>query len=329
MPRRPRIPIWKHRRHQRGPVWRFLGEAWRSQWLGYYFVAAAGALALIWMLRVPPPGRSLIAMGIAAAIMALRADMRGREKWLWTFVLFAFAYVEVRALNQDRAEQQAFQNRLQENFASIGNGIKSAVAESDRNFGDTMSRLDTALAGIRDSIKTQTGGDSFAFVTFTAQPNQQFLVAITSHGRYPLRDIRVTLMDDERRLQAMQEYNKHPDGNWIAAIQSSDTYYQVPYLRPQSPEGPSGDVELLGSYPFGSKDAKDLTVAFSSFNGYWNERLHLRRVDGRWHQALSVIGPTVKQNLKPFIYSDSDYPEGRAIAERDWARIKPQSVTRH
>ena len=44
---------------------------------------------------------------------------------------------------------------------------------------------------------------------------------------------------------------------------------------------------MMGSYPFGAKDANGLTIAFSSLNGYWNERLHLRRIDGKWHQASS------------------------------------------
>jgi hypothetical protein len=82
---------------------------------------------------------------------------------------------------------------------------------------------------------------------------------------------------------------------------------------------------MLANYPFSTKDENNLTIAFSSLNGYWNERLHLRRINGKWHQALSVMGPTVKQSSHPFIYSDPDYPEGRALAEKDWARVKPQS----
>jgi len=167
-----------------------------------------------------------------------------------------------------------------------------------------------------------TGGDSFAYITFTPQPNEQFVIAITSHGKYPLREIRVTMMDEERRLLAMQEYNKKPGGDWIRAIQAGDTYFQVPYLRPQGPEAPGGDVEMLGTYPFGSKDTNDLTISFSSYNGYWNERLHLRRIGGKWLQALSVIGPTAKSVREPFEYFDHEFPDGKGIARRDWPLAK-------
>src|ERR1019366_5459846 len=193
------------------------------------------------------------------------------------------------------------------------NGIKEVIQEDRTHFDETME-------GITSSVKAQTGGDSFAYITFTPEPGiikfnnfpvapgPQFLVSITSHGKYPLREIHATMMDDGRRLAAMEEYNKHPDGDWMKAVESGDTRYQYPYLRPQSSEGPSGDVELLGMYPFPKGDSDRLSIAFSSLNGYWNETLHLGRVNGTWHQCLSVMGPTVKQATNPFIYCDSGWP---------------------
>jgi hypothetical protein len=262
-------------------------------------------------------------LGVVAVIMAVRADhFSHTERVVWTLIAVALFIAEMRAVYRDRDEHDSQQaearQREEREFREIAGGISKAIEKSDRNFAQTM-------AGISDAIKGETGGDSFAFITFTPEPNQQFLVAITSHGKYPLREVHATMIDEERRLQAMQEFNKHPEGNWIAAIQVGDTEFRVPYLRPQSAEAPSGDVEMLGGYPFGSKDANDLTIAFSSLNGYWNERLHLRKVNGQWHQALSLMGPTAKQALHPFIYFDSDYPEGKALAEKDWPRVKQKS----
>lgn len=143
-----------------------------------------------------------------------------------------------------------------------------------------------------------------------------------SHGKYPLREVHATMMDDELRLDGMEEYNKHPESNWSRVIQSGDTEYHCLYLKPQSQEGPSGDVELLGIYPLPKKDSNRLSIAFSSPNGYWNETLHLGRVNGAWHQCLSVLGPTAKQSTKPFVYCDADWPEGKALAEKDWVIAK-------
>jgi hypothetical protein len=132
------------------------------------------------------------------------------------------------------------------------------------------------------------------------------------------------MMDDERRLAAMQEYNKHPNGDWIKAINSADSEYQMPYLRPQSNEAPQGEVDVIGLYPMPQGDSKKLTMNFSAPNGYWNEVLHLGRVNGIWRQCLSVLGPTVKQAKHPFIYCDSDWPEGRKLAEGDWVFVPPK-----
>jgi hypothetical protein len=193
---------------------------------------------------------------------------------------------------------------------------------------------DAIFAGVRDDIKMQTGGDSFAYITLTPEPGivrfnnlpqipeGYFLVAITSHGKYPLRQVHATMMDDELRLAAMAEYNKHLNGNFMNVINSTDSEYEIPYLRPQSAEAPSGQVEAIGIHPLTQRDSNRLSIAFSSLNGYWSETLHMGRVNGIWHQCLSVMGPTVKQAKKAFIYCESDWPEGKALAEKDW-QFKP------
>jgi hypothetical protein len=151
-----------------------------------------------------------------------------------------------------------------------------------------------------------------------------FAVSVSSHGKYPLRGTHAIMMDDERRLTAMEEYNKHPRGDWMEAINSADSEYEMPYLRPQSNEAPQGEVDVIGLYPTPLGDSKKLTVHFSAPNGYWNEVLHLGRVGGKWRQCLSVLGPTVGQTKHPFIYCDSDWPQGKKLAENDWVFVPPK-----
>jgi len=290
-----------------------------------------------WYWHPPVPNKAVLILTGVTVVMAL-LEMRSPQKAVYLILVLSLMFIENRAINKDRADAtRAEDDRRKEErdkFQTIADGIEKAIRQSATQFDASMRRSDAIVAGVGSSIKTQTGGDSFAYVTFTpesanihfaglpASSGPQFLVAVTSHGKYPLRETHCTLMDDERRVQAMLEYNKHPDGNWVAAINSVDTPYYIHYLRPQSPEAPRGDVETIGLYPFGAKDANDLTVVCSSSNGYWNERLHLRRINGQWHQSLSVMGPTVKQSLHPFIYFDSDFPAGKAIAEKDWPHVK-------
>lgn len=287
--------------------------------------------------------------------MTVRADRFSHgEKVVYVMIAFALFFVEMKAIYKDREdhdrEQSEARKRENDSFAIIASGIEGAITQSQKDFKATTKKSDAIMGGVSDSIKSQTGGDSFAYITFTVEAGYvhfeekdpicrqisgsaqrdptgpYFQVAITSHGKYPLRELHATMMDDERRLAAKDEYNKHPEGDWIKAISSSDTEYRCLYLKPQSTEGPTGDVEMLGTYPLPKGNPKRLSIAFRSPNGYWDETLHLGLVNGQWHQCVSVVGPTAKQFVKPFIRCDSaGWPEGKALAEKDWPTPKPKA----
>jgi hypothetical protein len=264
---------------------------WTVKQVWTTFGLSFGLAVFIWFAFSPPiPGVAIAALAVLAVLMTLvlPKEPSKREKVLWMTGSFALMLIEILAITHDRQKQDA-------NFRVM-------------------------LTDVEDSIKTQTGGDSFAYITFEEQPSGQFEIYVTSQGKYPLQQIYATIMDDERRQRAMEEYNKHPTGNWIAAINSADTVIQIRYLRPESPDAPLGDREPLMPYPFGTKNEDNLTIAFHGFNGDWTERLHLRRFDGKWHQALSVIGPTAQRMRQPFVHFDGDFPEGQALAEKDWPR---------
>jgi hypothetical protein len=310
-------------------------------------------------------------LGGVAAFMAL-VEMKPLHKALYFALIMALIFTENRAIDKDRhdfANDEA-NRRTTENtqFSNIGSSItdnvqklldssdskfRQTIQRENEHFAVTTKRSDAIFRGVIDTMKTQTGGDSFAYITFTPESGDlsitttptmtilnaqsgppvpdQFLVSIASHGKYPLREVNVWMKDAEQTAQAMLEYSKRPGSDFTKAVQAGDTNYQIRYLRPVSPESPTGDVKPLGLYPPSLSDAKDLDISFSSSNGYWNERLHLRKIDGKWHQALSVMGPTTRQVHHPFIYSDADYPEGKAIAEKDWKMFNPtvaQGVTR-
>lgn len=311
--------------------------------LSWLCVLALLLRGISWMFQLPTVGKGGLFLAVGATLMPLFWEKVGTiPRMSWIAMLFLLLAVEYRAIDKDRAEfaRDEARRRQEENqkFSDIGtaiaNNVEKLLDHSDSEFAKTMARSDAIMSGVADSIETQTGGSSFAFITFTAQPAQAFemhwnnflaprgeayfLVSVTSQGKYPLRGTRAIMMDDERRLAAMQEYNKHPNGDWITAINSGDTEYQLPYLRPQSAEAPQGEVDVIGIYPMPQGDSKRLTMNFSAPNGHWNEALHLSRVNGIWHQCLSVLGPTVKQAKHPFIYCDSEWAEGKKLAEKDW-----------
>src|SRR4029077_3820874 len=119
---------WNIFKEQYWPHWE---EVWERPMLGYVFLAAAGALIVYWHLSVPPPNYAVVAMGVAAALAALRPAMRGREKWLWTVAMFAFAWIEIRAVNVDRKKSE-------DNFSQISEGLKTSIKQSKDDFDATM-----------------------------------------------------------------------------------------------------------------------------------------------------------------------------------------------
>jgi hypothetical protein len=299
-----------------------------------------------WWQWHPPVGTYIGVLGVLGVIVPWLfrppEKMKKGEKALWTLVLFVLFGLELRTLyfdrdEHDRTEAHARCEQLH-NFGEIAAKLNGAIESSQKQFEITMARSDQVIAGLGDTMKIQTGGNSFAFITFTPEPAQAFemhwnnfvaprgepyfVVWVTSHGKYPLHDTQATMMDDERRLAAMQESNNHPNEDWIKSIRSADTEYQLPYLRPQSAEAPQGQVDFIGIYPMPHGDSKKLTINFAAPNGYWNEVLHLARVNGIWHQCLRVTGPTTDQVAHPFIYCDQGWPEGRTLAEKDWPHVK-------
>ncbi len=303
-------------------------------WFHIPIQLTVAACCIYWYLHVPAPNKAVLLLGGVAAIMGF-VEMRPMHKAIYFVLIIWLMFIETHAIDKDRLDfaQAEHEKRKEETqqFSGIRDDLKAAIKQGSEHFDATMAHSDTIMAGVSDNMRTQTGGDSFGYITFTPEPanvrfNQfpttsgpYFLVSITSHGRFPLRGLHVWMMDPERQLQAMQ----HTETDAVQSAHAGDTYYEVPYLRPQSPEAPTGDVQILGTYPFGTTDANDLTIAFSGPNGFWDERLHLRRVNGTWLQALTVIGPTVKQ-MKPFVKFDEGYPDSKGLAERDWPRPTPK-----
>ncbi len=102
--------------------------------------------------------------------------MTGREKWLWAMVLFAFALIEIRAINHDRNEHDAQQaqarQRERESFEGIAGRINRAIQQSDEHFQATMRSTDALVRSTTTTVHTSqqtldrmTGAGSYLVVT--------------------------------------------------------------------------------------------------------------------------------------------------------------------
>jgi hypothetical protein len=62
-------------------------------------------------------------MAAIAGVMALRQDMKAREKFMWFALLLAFMGVETRAINDDGIKREAA-------FKAIGEGIRAQLVQT-------------------------------------------------------------------------------------------------------------------------------------------------------------------------------------------------------
>jgi len=222
--------------------------------------------------------------------------MTGRERWLWTVVLFAFAIVELRAINHDRTEHDLDQGRIRheetEHFQSIANGLSNSIDQAQRNFGATMDRM----ASI---VQTETGGNSFCYVTFLpTRSGVDDLVGLAFHrGRYSLHDLTVRFVELDHVTEIVRP------GVPVGVLDySTNEVFRVGNLSPGTSSAPLKDFKLAGS------DKKDMNIFFSATNGVWYEKARLRRVEGIWKQAIKVFRYGNKEGAVMFEKVEPGYP---------------------
>jgi hypothetical protein len=131
-------------------------------------------LAAYWLHFIPSPGKSVAALAVAATIMTFRKDLTGIEKSFLTFVLFLFLLIEVKAIDQDRDENNAKQKAF---FQDQHDNFQAVTQQASTNFSTTTSGLTKAIAGLnvvlgatqdvaklaKQDLENTTGENSFGF----------------------------------------------------------------------------------------------------------------------------------------------------------------------
>jgi hypothetical protein len=173
-------------------------QVWKKSWFGYLLIAGSLSVLLWFYRHLPPSGYAATTLAVVAGVMALRAEMGGREKWLWFGLLFAFLGVEIRAINNDRHDQnQQFHTIASGLETSISQGT-TAITQSQQEFQSTMNEMKGILTK-EDNTLTQTmGGAGYPFFlpTFPIRKDSVFPVKVfyRSPKKLPLVDVNVDVM---------------------------------------------------------------------------------------------------------------------------------------
>jgi len=137
-------------------------ETWKS-WPTSAFLCGSGTLAAIWTWwTVPAPGVSIAILGLVAAVMSLRGEMRPLEKAAWMLIISGLLVSEIQSIRTDRrqADEQAKSDRQIQDEA-----FRKVLRKEDDQLQRTLQGFEMVRRMAKTSIENQTGGDSYAYVT--------------------------------------------------------------------------------------------------------------------------------------------------------------------
>lgn len=265
-----------------------------SPWFAIVVISACfAACVVIWVH--PLPGSAVTVLAAAAFLMTLRGDVGYRERAAWVAVVFALLLVALRSIRLDREHRDAQQRQeladLRSHFNDIAQGIKSAIAASDRHFSATMEKSDALVATssraaelAEQGINATIGRGSYCWLLVADPDSAEPELVASQHGRYPVRDVTARLVDLQKfsRLTAGQPVTM--DGLFAAGVN-----YTIGDLAPHT-------GRILGHFEINGEPGgrRGFNIFFSGLNGNWSERLRLRRVAGRWRQAIEVMTEQVR-----------------------------------
>ena len=162
---------------------RLVAEAiWRSRWFGWVMIGIFLLWYAWWWCHIPSPAKAATVLAVIASIMAYRVEPGDFEKLAWTVVLFAFLFMELRAIDyredQEKIAHDAEVLRQAQEFSAIGTSIQTGVQgilkQSHDEFAQTVQgeskHFDATMQKAQEGIDQITGGKSYIIVDTVPNP---------------------------------------------------------------------------------------------------------------------------------------------------------------
>lgn len=184
--------------------------------------------------------------------------------YLWTAGVAELALTllgAVVALSEDWAKSHRIEVLVA--FVAIGGCAMFATAKyAERSSSEVSSLL--------------TGGNTFCYFDVLGQQFPLTVGNVRKNGEGPLYNVKM-------KLQALVP----AAGGGGAQLGRGRINCLIGDL-PASNRPAFGDIPL-SSFNLKDQDSVDFDVAFEAKNGYWNQKLCLRKADGRWVRATKVF----------------------------------------
>jgi len=133
------------------PIRDWLDALWRSPWTGAVLLAIFWGLAGYWAFHTPSPGKAVAALAVVATVMTFRGELTGIEKTFLTLVLFVLVFIEIRAIDNERADNEKKQRQF---FQTQQAGFNGIATQANLNFDSTTKDLSEAINGLSKVMGT-------------------------------------------------------------------------------------------------------------------------------------------------------------------------------
>jgi hypothetical protein len=270
----------------------------------YYALTPCTFLVLgtYWYFCIPTPGKSVAVLGVVAALMSLINGPKRFERLLWFCALALLVIVEFKAINKDKidsaAAQQKFMETQKQSFMTITSQAETNFKSTDTNLQSSISQLDEinklTQKGVRDTEQTLTnlkGGDSFATIVpqVDAANENEIPLVIVNRGEYTLTGITLKIIDMNYHFATgnAAEDIKHQIYEDVGTLHNGEAKF-LKYSIPLNMPG------LINREPGG---IRDLWISVYSQNFTVTESIILKRNSkkSRWIYAYSVTKNELKR----------------------------------
>jgi hypothetical protein len=261
--------------------------------------------------------RADIWLGVVTVLMAVLGGIVSAHApaKLWHKVAYVAAFVLagaasvwliIKISNENAAASTGLSIALK-NLETSTTNIANMTVRNTELQNRLLSQSATISKLSEQGISIATGGNSFCYAMF----QKPLLVAgnmmAMLHGKYPLHDVDMRVLDMDVWYAANPNQVLNPDAG---------------SFRKRLPTFPPKTAQPIGVFSLGTTDRKDFNVFFIAVNGSWDEELRLRKVNGVWLEALRVkkLENGEKHSEYKLIYTKIDPGFPTKNGEVDWQR---------
>jgi hypothetical protein len=231
---------------------------------------AVAAFCVYWLWHVPAPNKAVLCLGGVAAIMVL-VEMRPVHKAIYFLLIIGLMFTENRAIDKDRADfardEAGRRNEENQQFSNIGStitdNVQSLLDHSNRQFAETMEKVNRTLATSEQTLGNTAGGYGYPYFialapnpSLSSDPKAWTLLAQSSERVLPLLHVAASIR---------QAYDQTASDEEIESKIRNRVGIDVGTLFPRG--------VVIRSYAL--PDMGDYVIDISTNHGLFRENLHI------------------------------------------------------